>query len=88
MKYRVVVTVKDVKGHCDAGHKAGDTFDITGPIAKGRLCNSAFVSMFPHYFAMRFGAELPWSEGDKVLVACPDAKNPVIFEMRRERIPE
>jgi uncharacterized repeat protein (TIGR04076 family) len=31
-----------------------------------------------------FGGRLPWSEDpDAVTVACPDAENPVVFELRR-----
>jgi uncharacterized repeat protein (TIGR04076 family) len=34
---------------------------------------------------MRYGAEFPWLEKDKDVAthACPDATNPVVFEIRR-----
>jgi uncharacterized repeat protein (TIGR04076 family) len=33
-----------------------------------------------------FGGRLPWSEDpDTAIVACPDAENPLVFELRRIR---
>ena len=38
----------------------------------------------PKVFAMRYGAVFPWLEDhDAATHACPDAKNPVVFEIRR-----
>ncbi len=35
--YKVIGTVKRVKGHCTAGHKVGDKFELSGYSADG-LC--------------------------------------------------
>jgi uncharacterized repeat protein (TIGR04076 family) len=36
---------------------------------------------------MRYGADFPWLQDDKDVAthACPDAYNPVVFEIRRVR---
>ena len=35
--YKVIGTIKSVKGHCNAGHKAGDKLEISGRNTAG-LC--------------------------------------------------
>lgn len=88
MEYKVYITVISQRGRCAAGHKVGDVIEVTGPlITKGSICNSALVAIFPEILALRLGAEIPWAKEGKVKVACPDAENPVIFEIYRgERI--
>ncbi len=35
-------------------------------------------------YAMRYGSEFPWAKDKNIIVnACPDAENPVVFEIRR-----
>jgi uncharacterized repeat protein (TIGR04076 family) len=42
--------------------------------------------MLPKIFAMRYGATFPWlKDPDVATHACPDAWNPVVFEIRRIR---
>jgi len=84
LEYKVYITVVSQEGKCAAEHKVGDVIEVTGPvITKGHICNSALVAMFPEILALRLGAEIPWAKKGKVKVACPDAENPVIFEIRR-----
>lgn len=83
--YKIVVRVVSVKGECSFNHKAGDEIVFDGETVKGRVCLSALYSFLPKVFALRYGAEFPWLEDDKDVAthACPDAQNPVVFEIRR-----
>jgi uncharacterized repeat protein (TIGR04076 family) len=50
------------------------------------ICLGAFGVIFPYLRTLRFGGEFPWSEDkDATVIACPDSKNPVTFEIRRMR---
>ncbi|MBM4465137.1 MAG: TIGR04076 family protein [Chloroflexi bacterium] len=82
--YKVIATVQSVKGHCGFGHRVGDQVVFDGQTVQGRVCLSALYSFLPKVFAMRYGAEFPWLEDKDVAThACPDASNPVVFEIRR-----
>ncbi|GEM_PF-4031328 len=38
----------------------------------------------PRIYIMRYGAHFPWLEDQSVMThACPDYKNPVVFELGR-----
>ena len=48
------------------------------------MCYSALMVVLPKVYAMRYGSEFPWAKDKNVMVnACPDAENPVVFEIRR-----
>jgi len=80
----IEVTAKSQKGKCAFGHKVGDKITFDGKSVKGSICYSALMVLLPKVYAMRFGAEFPWSEDKNVIHnACPDADNPVVFELRR-----
>ncbi len=89
---KVVLKVVSVKGTCNAGHKVGQEFDLSKEFTLGyrpdgkALCPSAFHAVYPSWRVLRFGGEMPW-EADKDLahVACPDALNPMVMELRRIR---
>jgi len=82
--YKIIVTVQSVKGHCDFGHRVGDRVVFDGQTVQGRVCLHALYSFLPKVFAMRYGAEFPWLEDKDVAThACPEALNPVVFEIRR-----
>ena len=81
--YPVNIKVKSQKGTCVAGHKVGDEFKCEG-LTPGGICMYAFDSMFSFLSTLMFGGEFFWSEDkDTVEAACPDADNPVVFELRR-----
>jgi len=81
--YKIIARVKSVKGECSF-HKPGDEIVFDGETIKGRICLHALYSFLPKAFALRFGAEFPWLEDKNVSThACPDAQNPVVFEIRR-----
>jgi uncharacterized repeat protein (TIGR04076 family) len=76
--------VLSVKGECSLGHKAGDMVRFTDGGVDGHICIHALYSMMPKVFAMMFNAEFPWAANPDVLThACPDAFNPVVFELTR-----
>jgi uncharacterized repeat protein (TIGR04076 family) len=80
----IEVTVKSQKGKCAFGHKVGDKIVFDGRSVKGNICYSALLVLLPKVYGMRYGLVFPWSENkDIVCNACPDADNPVVFEIRR-----
>jgi len=82
----VVAKVKSQEGTCALGHKTGDVVKITESGIEGKICIHALYSMLPAVFAMMFDASFPWLEDpDTKTHACPDAQNPVIFEINRIR---
>ena len=84
--FKIVARVIRQEGHCAAGHQVGDEVTFDGETVEGKICISALYSFLPKVFAMRYGAEFPWLDDPDVAThACPDAQNPVVFEIRRMR---
>ncbi len=80
----VEVTVVSQKGKCAVGHKAGDRIVFDGKSVEGNVCYSALMVLLPKVYAMRYGAQFPWAKDKDVICnACPDGKNPVVFEIKR-----
>ncbi len=87
--YRVIVTCKEVKGKCAAGQEVGDTATFEGINVQGRICIHSLVSMMSKVFAMQQGVNFSWLEDPNLAThACPDAYNPVVYEIRREAVSE
>lgn len=83
--HEVAVRVLSQKGTCGAGHKVGDEWVISGHTPEG-ICLSAFNALLPAARVLMFGGAFPWSsDPDVATAACPDAANPVVFEIRRVR---
>jgi uncharacterized repeat protein (TIGR04076 family) len=83
---QVIVTVKSQRGKCNFGHKVGDTITFDGKTIKGNICYSALMVLLPKIYAMRYEAQFPWAQDkDAIQNACPDAENPVVFEIRRTK---
>ena len=81
--YDVAVKVISQKGTCDAEHKVGDQW-IIGSNTPAGICLSAYNAVYPNARTLRFGGSFPWeTDPDVSTVACPDAQNPVVFELRR-----
>jgi len=86
LSFVIEVTVKSQKGKCAFGHKVGDKVIFDGKAVKGNICYSALMVLLPKIFAMIYGVKFPWAEDSNVIFnACPDAENPVVFEIRRIR---
>jgi uncharacterized repeat protein (TIGR04076 family) len=80
----VIARVLSQKGTCGLGHKVGDTVRFTEAGVQGKICIHALYSMLPAVFAMLFEARFPWlQDPDTKTHACPDAYNPVVFEISR-----
>jgi len=81
--YKVTATVIESRGTCGAGHKAGDTFEISCH-DPGELCGFFYHFIFPDLQTFQFGGNLPWWDGDTIRVQCADTSNLVTIELHRE----
>ena len=85
-EFKIIARVIRQEGHCEAGHQVGDEVIFDGQTIQGKICLHALYSFLPKVFAMRYGATFSWlKDPDAAPHACPDAFNPVVFEIRRER---
>lgn len=84
MGFKVTGTVTGAKGECHAGHKVGDTFEISCHNPAG-LCGFFYHNIFPELQTFQFGATLPWWSGDSVEVQCPDIANFVTLRLTRTK---
>lgn len=85
--YRVVGTIKAVKGTCSAGHKVGDTLELSGHNTAG-LCGFFYHDIYPYLIMLQFGGSFPAEWGgdqDVVELDCMDKWNLVTIELRRIR---
>jgi len=79
----VVARVVSQQGTCAAGHKVGDEWVIGEKTPEG-ICLFAFSSLLPAAMVLSFGGSFPWEDDpEKTTVACPDATNPLVIELRR-----
>jgi uncharacterized repeat protein (TIGR04076 family) len=84
MAYTIQLKVIRQQGHCELQHKVGDVITCTESGVEGRICFHALYSFVPKVFAMMYDANFSWLEDPDVTThACPDADNPVVFEVRR-----
>lgn len=99
-KYRLVITVKEIRGSCPV-FKAGDRIVVESPkiaVEKtSNICIHAFGCMLSMVVPLSRGISfkqlgLATEEGEKGYVQCLDPGKPytdggtVLFEIRRERI--
>jgi uncharacterized repeat protein (TIGR04076 family) len=74
------------KGTCGLGHEVGDTVTFTESGVDGKICIHALYSMLPAVFAMMYESKFTWlKDPDTKTHACPDAYNPLVFEITRVR---
>ena len=86
MENIVSAKVISQKGSCGIGHKVGDEIIFTEDGVKGKICIHALYSFLPKVFAMMFDSQFPWLDDPDVSTsACPDAYNPVVFEISRKK---
>jgi uncharacterized repeat protein (TIGR04076 family) len=73
------------RGECPLGHKVGDKFRYPDDV--GKICQSAYNSIYPSITTLRFDGSFPWSQDkDTTMVCCPDPNNPVVFKITRTKI--
>ena len=84
--FRVVGTVKSVKGHCNAGHAAGQRIELSGHNTGG-MCGFFYHDLFPYILMLQFGGGFPaeWGDPDVIELECMDRANAVTIELRRIR---
>jgi len=83
-----IVTAKVISqmGSCDRGHKVGDEIVFSEDGVKGKICIHALYSFLPKVFAMMYDSRFPWlDDPDVSSSSCPDANNPVVFEISRKK---
>ena len=86
MPNTVSVKVISQKGTCAVGHEVGDTITFAEKEIDGQICIHALYAILPKIFAMMYDARFPWLEDpDVATAACPDAVNPVVFEVSRKK---
>ena len=85
--YKLIATIKDVKGSCSHGHKVGDILELDGHNTGG-LCGFFYHTIFHDIVMLQFGGSFPptWVEDPDVMeLECPDKSNAVVLELRRIR---
>ena len=84
-RYEVNIKVISQKGTCAYEHKVGEEWVLKTKTPEG-ICLAAFNSLLPNARVLMFGGSFPWeADPDVTTIACPDAENPVVFEVRRLR---
>ncbi|MGE5370430.1 MAG: TIGR04076 family protein [Solirubrobacterales bacterium] len=80
--FKVTATITGVKGLCNAGHREGDTFEISchNP---SEMCGLFFHSIFPNLMTFQYGGGLPWWNSDAIYLHCPDPQNLVTVKLER-----
>ncbi|MBN1662550.1 MAG: TIGR04076 family protein [Deltaproteobacteria bacterium] len=82
--YKIIATVKSVKGNCSWGHEEGDSFEISCHNTAG-LCGFFYHDIYPQLMMLQFGGSFPatWGNQDVVNVECMDKYNLVKMELKR-----
>ena len=84
--YRVVATITGLEGEeCPAGHKVGDTMELSGHNTGG-MCGFFYHDIFPYILMLQFGGSFPenWTQNpDVVELECMDRWNAVKIELKR-----
>jgi len=82
----IKVKVAYQRGVCAAGHKEGDEW-IVGSKTPSGICNAAYISIYPYVRVLQRGGKNKHHLGPEITrVACPDAWNPIVFEL--SQVPE
>ena len=83
--FKVVGTIKSVKGRCTVGHKPGDKLELSLHKTSG-LCGAFYHDIFPYILVLQFGGEYPWGKDkDTIELECFDRYNSVKIELKRTR---
>jgi len=91
LSYKVIVTVKAVKGKCEAGFKVGDSIEFIGDnVMKGKIkCIYGLNAIWPLLHTVAYGGKIPASsplcvDKETWVGCCPDPNNLVVFELKRD----
>ena len=82
--FRVVGIIKEVKGSCSVGHKAGDELELS-MYNTGGLCGAFYHDVFPYVLMLQMGGSFPaeWGEQDLIELDCMDKYNAVTIQLKR-----
>lgn len=83
--YKINLKITDIMGDgkCPRGHNVGDEFSF--PEDLGKLCQSAYNSIYPTIRVMQSGGSFPWFKDPNTHErCCPDPKRPVVIQISRE----
>ena len=85
-RYKVAISVISQSGTCIHNHRVEDKWIVEEKTPEG-ICLTAFNDLLPHIWVLMFGGSYPWESDPNIIknIACADAKNPVVFELRRLR---
>ena len=84
--HRVVGKIIGLKGSCNAGHKVGDEFELSGHDTAG-LCGFLYHDIFPYIIMLQFGGGFPaeWGNPDVIELECMDRVNALQVRLTRIR---
>lgn len=82
--YQITATVTSIKGHCNAGHSVGETFDLSCYDPAG-LCGFCYHHIFANLQTFQFGGNMPWWQGDTIYAGCPDPHNQLTLKLERKQ---
>lgn len=82
--YKMEGVITGVKGTCNAGHRVGETFEISCHNPAG-LCGFFYHDIFPSLSTFQFGGSMPWWKGDTIELQCPDSYNLVTMKLTRPK---
>ena len=88
VNYKIKLEITDIlgDGKCPRGHEIGDSFSY--PEGVGKLCPSAFHSIYPDIRVMQSGGSFPWFKDENNHArCCPDPKRPVVINISRIKNP-
>lgn len=83
-RYKIEVKVISQKGNCFCKHKVGDTWIMAAKTPEPGIYATALCAMLDKIRILRYGGTIPYKVDPEVTTsACPDAENPVVFQIKR-----
>ena len=83
--FKIMATVTDIKGNCNAGHKKGDTFEISCYKSVG-LCGFFYHNIFTTLSTYEYGGKYPWWRSEIPELKCPDPYNQISLKIEKVKI--
>jgi uncharacterized repeat protein (TIGR04076 family) len=78
---KIKAEVTGLKGQCNAGHKVGETFDVSIWDTAG-MCGILYHAIFPTLNVVQFDGAYPWG-ADEISFNCPDGRNLLTVKLTR-----
>ena len=74
-------------GKCPSGFEVGRSWVIADGLCPTGMCAWAYNALLPFITTLRFNGRFPWREEPMAHLCCPDADNPVVFNLSIEAEP-